>query len=430
MTPAAGKAAPAIPALPSAASDCYRPGDPGYRRIAVALFAAGLATFALLYSTQALLPVLARAFSLSAAQSTLSVSMATVGLGAALLVTGPLSEVLGRTRLIHISLMASGVLELACALAPSWDVLLTLRLAQGVTLAGLPAVATAYLREEIHPSTYARAAGQYIGGTVLGGLTGRLVTSTVADAAGWRWALAAIAALGLACAVIVFVVLPPSRNFTPAPIGPGQLMATTRRAVSDPGLLALYAIGACSMGAFVAVFNTIGFRLTSAPFHFSAGAVGLVFLIYPVGSLSAAFAGRMADRFSRRAVVPASCLVSAAGLLLTLPGSPPAIVLGLAMMLAGFFGMHGVASGWVPVRAHAGGISPGQAASLYLFAYYLGSSVFGSLAGPAWTRGAWPAVAGLALALLAASGLLAAWLRHIPSLLLSGPERGAQDRAI
>jgi YNFM family putative membrane transporter len=384
----------------------------------------------LLYSTQALLPVLARAFSLSAAQSTLSVSLATVGLGAALLVTGPVSDVLGRTRLIHVSLMASGVLALACAFAPSWDVLLALRLAQGVALAGLPAVATAYLREEIHPGTYARAAGQYIGGTVLGGLTGRLVTSVVADAAGWRWALAAIAALGLTCAVIVLFVLPPSRNFTPAPVGPGQLITMTRRAVSDPGLLALYAIGACSMGAFVAVFNVIGFRLTSAPFHFSAGAVGLVFLIYPVGSLSAALAGRLADRFSRRAVVPASCLVSATGLLLTLPGWPPAIVLGLAVMLAGFFGMHGVASGWVPVRAHAGGISPGQAASLYLFTYYLGSSVFGSLAGPAWTLGAWPAVTTLALALLAASGLLAAWLRRIPSLLPSGPERGAHERAI
>ncbi len=424
MTPAACKTAPARPARPpAAAAECYRPGDPGYRRITVALFAAGVATFALLYSTQALLPVLARAFSLSATQSTLSVSLATIGLGAALLVTGPVSERLGRTPLIHASLMASGVLALACALAPSWDVFLALRLAQGVALAGLPAVATAHLREEIHPATYARAAGQYIGGTVLGGLAGRLVTSTVADVAGWRWALAAIAALGLACAVIVLFVLPPSRNFTPAPIGPRQLITMTRRAVSDPGLLALYAIGAFSMGAFVDVFNAIGFRLTSAPFYFSAGAVGLVFLIYPVGSLSAALAGRMADRFSRRAVVPVSCLVSVAGLLLTLPGSPPAIVIGLAMMLAGFFGMHGVASGWVPVRAHAGGIAPGQAASLYLFTYYLGSSVFGSLAGPAWTLGAWPAVAALALALLAASGLLAAWLRRIPSLLPSGQER-------
>ena len=417
MTSAANAAPPAALALPSPRTVGYRAGEPGYRKIAVALFAAGVATFALLYSTQALLPVLARAFSLSATQSTLSVSLATIGLGAALLVTGPLSEVLGRTRLIHVSLMASGVLALACALAPSWDVFLGLRLAQGVALAGLPAVATVYLREEIHPSTYARAAGQYIGGTVLGGLTGRLVTSTVADVAGWRWALAAIAAVGLVCAAIVFFVLPPSRNFTPVPIGPGPLMAMTRRAVSDPGLLALYAIGACSMGAFVAVFNTISFRLTSAPFHFSAGAVGLVFLIYPAGTLSAALAGRLADRFSRRTVVPACCLVSVAGLLLTLPGSPLAIVLGLAVMLAGFFAIHGVASGWVPVRAHAGGIPSGQAASLYLFTYYLGSSVFGSLSGPAWTLGAWPAVAALALALLAVSGLLAVWLRHIPSLI-------------
>ena len=204
MTSAIGTAAPARLALLSPRNEGHRAGEPGYRRIAVALFAAGIATFALLYSTQALLPELARAFSLSAAQSTLSLSSATAGLGAALLVTGPVSEVLGRTRLIHLSLMASGLVALACAVAPSWDVLLGLRLVQGISLAGLPAVATAYLREETHPGTYARAAGLYIGSTALGGLTGRLVTSAVAGAAGWRWALAAIAALGLACAAIVF----------------------------------------------------------------------------------------------------------------------------------------------------------------------------------------------------------------------------------
>jgi YNFM family putative membrane transporter len=85
-------------------------------------------------------------------------------------------------------------------------------------------------------------------------------------------------------------------------------------------------------------------------------------------------------------------------------------------MTAGFFVVHGVASGWVPGRAHAGGIAAGQAASLYLFAYYLGSSVFGSLAGRAWTLGAWPAVVVLALVLVAVTGLLAAVLRRLPSL--------------
>ena len=85
-------------------------------------------------------------------------------------------------------------------------------------------------------------------------------------------------------------------------------------------------------------------------------------------------------------------------------------------MTAGFFAVHGVASGWVPVRAHAGGVAPAQAASLYLFAYYLGSSVFGNLAGRAWTGGAWPAVVVLALALLVVAGALAVWLRRTPAL--------------
>jgi MFS transporter, YNFM family, putative membrane transport protein len=375
-----------------------------------------VATFALLYSTQALLPELARAFSVSAAQSTLSLSLATAGLGAALLVTGPVSEVLGRTPLIRLSLMVSALVAMACAFAPSWDSLLTLRLAQGFTLAGLPAAATAYLREELHPGTYARAAGLYIGGTALGGMTGRLITGMVAGAAGWRWALAAVALLGLICAGIVALTLPSSRNFTPAPAQACHLALMTRRAVSDPGLLSLYAIGACSMGAFVAVYNAMGFRLTAAPFHLSLGIAGLVFLVYPIGTASSAIAGRMAERFSRRAVVPAGCLITAAGVLLTLPGSLPVIIGGLAVMTAGFFIVHGVASGWVPARAHAVGVASGQAASLYLFAYYLGSSIFGSLAGRAWTLGAWPLVVALALALLVLTGLLTAWLRRTPAL--------------
>lgn len=394
----------------------YRAGDREYVRIAVALFAAGVATFALLYSTQALLPELVTAFHVSAAQSTLSLSLTTIGLGAALLVAGPVSEVVGRTRLIHLSLVLSSVVALACAFAPTWPVLLALRFLQGVTLAGLPAVATAYLREELHPDTHARAAGLYIGGTALGGMTGRLVTGAVGDAAGWRWALGAISAVGLACTVVVLVLLPASRNFVAEPARPRHLARLARDAVADRALLALYAIGACSMGAFVAIYNAMGFRLTAAPFSLGLGVAGLVFLVYPIGTVSSIVAGRLADRFSRRAVVPIGCAITAAGVLVTLPNSLPVVILGLAVMTAGFFAVHGVASGWVPTRAHAGGVASGQAASLYLFAYYLGSSVFGSAAGRAWSAGGWGEVAVLALVLLGVSGLAGGYLRHTPSL--------------
>ena len=153
----------------STAAQGRLPGTAAYRRVVAALFAAGLATFTLLYSTQAILPQLSARFGVSTEASTLTVSLTTLGLGAALLVAGPISDRRGRTGLIHFLLAASSVIAIVCAFSPNSTTLLTLRLLEGVALAGLPAVATAYLREELHPSHRLRAAGLYIGGTAFGG---------------------------------------------------------------------------------------------------------------------------------------------------------------------------------------------------------------------------------------------------------------------
>jgi MFS transporter, YNFM family, putative membrane transport protein len=164
------------------------------------------------------------------------------------------------------------------------------------------------------------------------------------------------------------------------------------------------------------VFNGIGFRLEGAPFHLGLGAASLVFLVYPLGSVSSALAGRAADAVGRRAVLPIGAAVAVLGVALTLPAHLTTVVLGLALLVIGFFAVHGTASGWVPARAHAGAVSTGQAASLYLFTYYLGSSVFGSLGGTAWAHLSWAGVVGLAAVLLVVSGLLGLSLRRTPIL--------------
>ncbi|GAA3574149.1 MFS transporter [Kribbella ginsengisoli] len=389
----------------------YLPGEAGYRRLSAALFAAGLATFAMLYSTQALLPELARVFRVSPSQSAFSVSLATLGLGVALLVAGPASEVIGRTKLMRWSVAAAAAIAVLCALAPSWPILLALRGLQGVAMAGLPAVAMAYLREEVHDDSLARASGLYIAGTAVGGMTGRLVAGGLAELGGWRAALGGIALLAVACAVLVAVLLPDSQNFTKA-TGSRQ----TLRVLKDPALLGLYGTAATAMGAFVAVYNATGFRLAAEPYGLGPGLAGLVFTVYLLGSASSAVAGRLADSYGRRAVVPVGCLVTMAGVALTLAGPLPLVIAGLAVMTAGFFAVHGVASGWVAVRAHAGGGGTGQAASFYLFAYYLGSSVFGGLAGTAWTHAAWPGVAAEAGGLLLITLVLALLLRRSAKL--------------
>lgn len=391
----------------------YRPGEAAYRRVTVALFAAGVTTFALLYSPQAVLPEVAADFGMAPDAAPLSISVATITMAAALLGVGPLTERIGRTPIILASVFSTSLVGIAHALAPSWPVLLVLRGAQGITMAGMAAVAMAYLREEIAPQAHAQVTGLYVGGTAIGGMLGRLVVGAVADLAGWRWALAASGLLGLGCAVVVRALLPPSRRFSPAR---GRRRDTARRLLTDPALVALYAVGAVGMGAFIAMFNTIGFRLRAQPYLIGVGAASLIYLTYVVGFASSAYAGRLADRRGRRAVLPGAFTVMLLGALATAAEPIWVMLIGLTAFSAAFFAVHGLASGWVAARAQLSGGGTGQATAFYLVAYYLGSSVFGALSGPAWSGGGWSRVLVLVAALVAIGLALSWWLKRIPAI--------------
>lgn len=402
----------AAPKLPPG----HEPGSPAYRRIIGGLFLAGLVTFASLYGVQPLLPALTGEFGVSPGTGTLAVSAATFGIGVAVLFAGPLSELHGRRVLMLGSLFAAGATGVACGVAPSFEWLLVLRAVQGVALAGLPAVAVAYLSEELVPSAQARAAGLYIGGTAFGGMTGRLVLGGLADLWGWRLAMIVFGAISVVVAATVAVLLPPSRRFVPAPRSVRALAATTRSLLADRALLGLFGVGAAVMGAFVATFNAGAYRLTQPPYGLSVGAVALVYLVHLSGSASSTLAGHAVARHGPRAVAPWGAAILALGTLVTLAEPLPVVVVGLAAVSVGFFAVHGVASGWVAARAVRGVGAPGQASSLYLVSYYAGASVFGTLGGTAWSASGWPAVVALCGGLSLVALALLALLRRVPPL--------------
>jgi MFS transporter, YNFM family, putative membrane transport protein len=128
-------------------------------------------------------------------------------------------------------------------------------------------------------------------------------------------------------------------------------------------------------------------------------AASLVFCVYPLGSASSAVAGRLAEWLGRPAVVLAGGLFATAGLAVSLASPLPVVILGIAMITAGFFAAHGVASGWA-ASAGQRHQAAAQAPAFYLLAYYLGSSVFGVLGANLWESGRWPAVAVMAGVLL------------------------------
>lgn len=88
---------------------------------------------------------------------------------------------------------------------------------QGFALAGVPAVAMAYLAEEVDRGSLGRAMGLFIAGNSIGGLTGRIAADALADHGGWRVALAGVGALSVTCAVVFALILPRSSHFRLAP---------------------------------------------------------------------------------------------------------------------------------------------------------------------------------------------------------------------
>ena len=386
-----------------------RHGDPGMGRVRLGLFAAGLATFALLYTPQPLLPSLSRAFGASPAAASLAMSAGTFALAVAIIPVSSLSEIRGRRQVMIVSVVAAAVLGLIAPLAPSLPVLIGIRVLEGFALAGVPATAMAYLAEEVEAAHLGRAMGLYIAGNAIGGLSGRVVAGILDEHGGWRVATAGVSALALVCAVAFAVLLPRSRFFVPSPPRLRVLGATLARNLADTGLLRLYLIGFALMGAFVTVYNYLTFRLSGAPFGLSTSVIGALFTVYLAGTWSSTLAGRLADRAGRYLVLAVGVAVAMAGVALTLPSSLACVVAGLVVLTAGFFAAHSVASGWVGGRAP---VAPAQASALYLCLYYIGSSVAGSAGGVFYSRGGWPLTVAFAVALLAVALASAVSLRR------------------
>jgi YNFM family putative membrane transporter len=390
-----------------------RHGTPAFRRANAGMIAAGVATFGLLYCVQPLMPEFSTQFRVTAAQSALSLSLTSAVMALAMLFAGPISDAVGRKSIMSLSLVASTVIVLLSAVAPSWFSFLVLRASLGLALSGLPAVAMAYLGEEVHPDSIGLAMGLYIGGNAAGGLGGRLFTAVLSNYFGWRVGVAAAGAVGGVAACVFVRSLPPSRHFVTQPLHLGASLGRFAALFRDRALPWLFAEGFVLLGSLVTVYNYIGYRLMAPPYNMSQASVGLIFGIYVVGIFSSSWIGHLAGRLGRRKTLWPMFVLMLAGLAMTVSSRVWLIVAGIAVITFAFFGGHSIVSSWVGRRA---GGSKVQASSIYLFVYYMGSSVAGAAGGLFYADHGWNGVAAFVSG-LATAGLAMAWrLFRLPRL--------------
>lgn len=387
------------PSTAGPASNKIVRGTPAFRAIAICMTLAGLATFALMNCVQPLMPLFTHSFSISPAQASLSLSI-NIGVLALLMPFASLvSERFGRKQVLIASLMASGAICVISASADSWNTFLFYRALQGAAFSGVPAIAMAYIAEEVASSDSGYAAGVYVSGAAIGGMFGRIFAGFVADGWGWRASLIAVGLVGVTSTALFSYLLPRSRHFAPQRSSLKMVLNSYRQHLRNRALQRSYVTGFFMMGSLVMVYNFMGFRLTEAPFSLSQTVVGSLFLTYLAGIYASTYAGKLADRHGPKPVSIGSLALCALGALLMIPAYLTAVVIGLLLFTVGYFATHSVANGSVSRLAVTG---KSQASTLYFIAYYIGGAVLGWAGGVAWSHLAWWGVTAI---LAAAVGL-------------------------
>lgn len=362
-------------------------GTPEYRRFIIAIIAAGTATFAQMYSPQGILPLIARDLDITASASSLAVGATTLGVALGVIPWARISDRIGRVTTMRVSIIAAVIIGLVVPFVPGYSAFIALRTLEGLTLAGLPAVALTTINEEMSRRAVGIAAGAYIAGNTFGGLLGRLVAAPAADFGGWRMGMSAVSILALIAAVGFVATMPEARAFTP--VLKSARTPITRELVSNlktPGVLVLFSQAFLLMGGFVAMYNYLAFRLERAPYYFDSTMVSFLFFAYLAGTCSSQAIWRLTRTRTTTGVMVGAIAVTIAGALLTLADGIVLILIGLVVMTGAFFAAHSIASGSLVGRATIG---RSQAGSMYNLFYYAGSTVIGWLGGVAYTALGW-----------------------------------------
>ena len=403
--------------------DGYTPQSPMYRKVILAMVGAGLASFNALYCTQALLPVLSEDLHVTPATASLTVSATTGMLGLSIIPASIISECFGRNRVIMLSALSATLLGLL-PLSTSVGMLIILHGLQGIAVAGVPATAMAYLSEEIHPKHVPQVMGLYVAGTSVGGLSGRVIPSGVLEFASWRWALAATVAVAIIFAFITSWALPDQQRFQPKRLTFRSEFSAIAQHVKNPRLSALFTLAFLFMGAFVSLYDYVGYRLTGH-FGLSEGVAGAIFFLYLSGTWSATQAGTMIHKFGQARVLVGSIVGMMIGMAVLFSPELISSILGILLFTACFFAAHSVASGWVGVVATS---NRAEASSMYFFCYYMGSSIVGWLSGHVLHSWEWGGLVVWLLAGLAIATMIALFIARTTPSTRSTPSPARDSR--
>ncbi len=328
----------------------------------------------------AMLPELARVFSVSLAQAAQVVSLFAVVYGVSQLFYGPLGDRLGKFRIVTFATLACCVGSVMAVFASSLDMLVIARMLVALAAAAVIPLAMAWTGDAVANQQLQETLARIGLGTTLGIVGGQLMGGVLTDTLGWRWAFGFMTLLFGVVGALLFVdwrrqqaavVLLAQAKPEPV-VRPGfvsQALIIITGAWSRVVLLVAFVEGAAGFGVLAIWASHL-----HAVLGLTLSAAGAIVALFGLGGmLYMTVARQLIRRFGEHGLAALGvCLL---GLAAVIVGFTPYWLLAIPASLMGGFGFFMFHN---TMQANATRMAPkarGTAVSLFASALFLGQSV-------------------------------------------------------
>ncbi len=241
----------------------------------------------------AALPELRESLHTSATLAQLTLTAFIVGLAGGQLALGPLSDGLGRRRLLLGGTLAFTVLSLLCALAPTGPLLVTVRLFQGLAAGSGVAIGRATVGDVYTGDEAAKRYGSLAAITFLGPVIAPAIGGVILTVGSWRTVFAVLSGFGLVMVLAVRRGIP--ETMPPAQRHGGGLRSSGARMadlLGDWGFMRHVAIQCLATSGFFVYIGGSSFVLETV-YGVSATTYAAVFAVNAIGMATASTVFRL-----------------------------------------------------------------------------------------------------------------------------------------
>lgn len=277
-------------------------------------------------------PTLAKVFAVGDATTQLTLSVFIVSFAVVQLATGYLSDAWGRRPVLIGGLVVFALASIACALAPSIEVLIACRVIQGAGAAAAPVVSRAMVRDTQPAAEAARLLSTMLAVLAIAPMVAPSIGSALLVAFGWRAIFGMLAVLGVGFLALAAGTLPETLpRDRLRPLSFRALAGGYVKFLSTPGTKLPITIGCVSFAgqfAYISASPIVymdGYHVSERAYAIYFGATAIALML---GSLAG---GRMI-----RAGASPRRLIATGGTLLAIGGVAVAATTAAGLGIAGF----------------------------------------------------------------------------------------------